>query len=255
MHALTQPEAEVTASSLTCPTPDDGPSNADFEPVQVAYRSDGWTPEKQRAFIEELADCGIVREAAGRVGMTEQSAYRLRRRADATTFNLAWDTAVRVGTERLRSIAYERAVNGTVRPRWFKGQQVGEERMFDNRLLIYLLGKAQNREGDKAAQRASNWDDWMNAVEDRLAGPMPGPDQIETAPVWQNQSGEWLTSFAPPAGFEGRQEGRYGELDYCRATTEAERTAIHSWLQRTQDDGHRRRDSYFHRLAEVSSPR
>src|SRR4051812_32119517 len=60
----------------------------DFDPVDLRARGDGWTREKQRWFIEELADCGIVREAAARVGMSEQSAYGLRRRADAASFNI-----------------------------------------------------------------------------------------------------------------------------------------------------------------------
>jgi hypothetical protein len=30
----------------------------DFDPVALRARADGWTREKQRWFIEELADCG-----------------------------------------------------------------------------------------------------------------------------------------------------------------------------------------------------
>jgi hypothetical protein len=109
-----------------------------FTPIQLAHRSDGWTPDRQRAFIEELADCGVIAEAAARVGMTEQTARRLRRRPDAAAFNKAWDAAIQLGGDRLRSIAYERAVNGTVRQRYYRGEVVGEERVYDNRLLIYL---------------------------------------------------------------------------------------------------------------------
>ncbi len=36
----------------------------DFAPVPVAHRHDGWTAERQRAFIEALADSGSVTIAA-----------------------------------------------------------------------------------------------------------------------------------------------------------------------------------------------
>jgi hypothetical protein len=55
----------------------------DFDPVPVRARHDGWTPKKQRLYVEGLADTGCASEAAARVGMTEQSANRLRRRPDA----------------------------------------------------------------------------------------------------------------------------------------------------------------------------
>jgi hypothetical protein len=107
------------------------PSAIEFQTVPVATRSDGWTPERQRAFIEELADTGLVREAAARVGMSEQGARRLRRRPEAEAFSQAWDAAMRIGADRLRSLAYERAIEGTVRYRYYHGEVVGEERVFD----------------------------------------------------------------------------------------------------------------------------
>lgn len=117
------PSAESTADGGSCSSYPAAPNELDaFDPVATASRHDGWTPDKQRAFIEELADCGIVREAAARVGMTEQSARRLRRRPDAAGFNLAWDAAVQVGADWLHSLAYERAVTGTVRRHYFHGE-------------------------------------------------------------------------------------------------------------------------------------
>jgi hypothetical protein len=226
------------------------PSQLDFEPVPLAYRSDGWTPERQRAFIEELADCGIVREAASRVGMTEQSAYSLRRRADANAFNKAWDTAVHMGTERLQSIAIERAINGTIRRRYFQGEVVGEERAFDNRLLIYLLGRTHTESRHyQAANRIEQWPGWIDAVEDRMAQPLARPGQ-RSSPVWRDDNGGWLTSFPAPDGFEGDQfideEG-----NYCRPLSAEEFTAVTAWEQRSHTESQCRRDHYFRRLMEV----
>lgn len=48
---------------------------------------------KQAEFIGYLAESQSVADAARRVGMTRESAYRLRRREWAGGFNAAWDAA------------------------------------------------------------------------------------------------------------------------------------------------------------------
>ena len=143
---FTDSVAHVAAGPAAAPADaaDTAPS-LDFVPVVLARRSDGWTPERQRAFIEQLASCGTVCEAAARVGMTDQSARRLRHRPDAASLNRAWENALRVSSVRRRSVAYERAVLGTVRHRTYRGKLVGEDRIFDNRLLACLLGLADLR--------------------------------------------------------------------------------------------------------------
>jgi len=229
------------------------PAAPSFTPVQLAWRRDGWTPEKQREFIEELADCGIVSEAAARVGMTEQTARRLRRRPDAAAFNEAWDAAIRIGSERLYSIAYERAINGTIRRRYFRGEVVGEERVFDNRLLIYLLGKLPARDSGVASS-VEKWDGWMSAVEDGFERPVPAPDKSHRSPVWRGEGGLWLTNFAPPEDFAGREWGGHGEEDYCRELTMEERKSVGAWITRTGDEAAHRRDRYFRRLKGVFDP-
>ena len=49
-----------------------------FAPVPTRPRRDGWTPDKQRAFIADLRRHGSVHKAAKSVGMSHQSAWRLR---------------------------------------------------------------------------------------------------------------------------------------------------------------------------------
>lgn len=69
----------------------------EFTPVPVRYRADGWTPERQYGYLVALAGCGCAKRAAEAVGMTEQSANRLRRRPDAAGFRrlcaAAWQMA------------------------------------------------------------------------------------------------------------------------------------------------------------------
>jgi hypothetical protein len=110
-----------------------------FIPAPVRARHDGWTPERQRAFIEALADCGSVTEAARRVGMSVESAYRLRRHPLGMNFARAWEATLVVGVERLKDIAFERATTGTATPVFYRGEQVGERRTYNDRLLMFLL--------------------------------------------------------------------------------------------------------------------
>ncbi|MET1111426.1 MAG: LysR family transcriptional regulator [Allosphingosinicella sp.] len=71
----------------------------DFTPVPVRARRDGWSPERQFAYVVALALLGHGGRAAQAVGMTGQSACRLRRRPGADAFNrlceAAWGLARR----------------------------------------------------------------------------------------------------------------------------------------------------------------
>ncbi|SFS01686.1 hypothetical protein [Sphingomonas jatrophae] len=107
--------------------------------VPVQHRHDGWTVERQRRFLFALADTGCVSDAAAEAGLSVRSAYRLRRRLGAEAFAAAWDEALVAASRRLAAVAYERAINGVARPVWHKGEQVGEERRYNDRLLMFLL--------------------------------------------------------------------------------------------------------------------
>lgn len=110
-----------------------------FEPVALRDRHDGWTAERQIAFIEKLAECGSVSAAARHVGMSRESARRLRQRQSGRSFRDAWDAALDCGYAELEEAALERARNGVARPIFFAGEQVGEWRHFDERLTLFLL--------------------------------------------------------------------------------------------------------------------
>jgi hypothetical protein len=233
------------------PPPDQGRDALHFEPVPVRARHDGFTPEKQRAFLEELADTGCVAAAAARVGMTEQSATRLRRRADARSFDRAWDAATLANKRTLRAVAWDRAVTGTVKRHYYHGELRSEEIVHDNRLLIYLLGKADSlvEHPQGAAQVLRNWEPWMDAVEQGLPEP-PAPsaeeDEWDGTEVMKLE-GEWWTTFPPPADFDGVELGRYGDYRYRRSLTEAEEAVIEADVaeESARDDQHARRDRYF----------
>jgi hypothetical protein len=66
--------------------PNDGQPIPDFLPVPRRHqRHDGWTPDRQRAFIEALADTGSVSRAAAMVNMASVGAYQLRRHPELAT--------------------------------------------------------------------------------------------------------------------------------------------------------------------------
>lgn len=110
-----------------------------FQPVPVRHRHDGWTVERQIAFIEKLADCGSVTAACAYVGMSCESARKLRRRWRARTFRDAWDAALDCGYADVEESAMERSKNGVARPVFYQGEQVGEWRHYDERLTMFLL--------------------------------------------------------------------------------------------------------------------
>jgi hypothetical protein len=111
----------------------------DFDTVPVRDRHDGWTPERQHAFIAALAESGCVDEACRTVGMSVQSAYRLRRHFDAQGFRLAWEAALDYAIRRLSDAVYARAIHGVAVPHYYKGEVVGEHRRYDERLAMFLL--------------------------------------------------------------------------------------------------------------------
>jgi len=112
----------------------------DFAPVpRQRRRHDGWTQERQRGFIEALADLGSVKAAARAVGMTAESAYQLRRHPEAAGFRKAWEAALSLGVARLEDVAMERALHGVEVPVYHFGAVVGTRRVYNDRLLMFML--------------------------------------------------------------------------------------------------------------------
>jgi hypothetical protein len=53
-----------------------------------------WTPARQAAFLRALKETESVSAAAAHVGMSRQSAYKLRRRMAGQPFDRGWEMAV-----------------------------------------------------------------------------------------------------------------------------------------------------------------
>ncbi len=112
-----------------------------FDPVpRQRARRNGWSEERQRAFIATLATCGSVAAAARSVGLTARSAYRLCDAPGADSFVAAWDQAIDIGMSQLRADSLQRALEGGFVPVYRRGKLVRVEHRRNDKLAIALLG-------------------------------------------------------------------------------------------------------------------
>jgi hypothetical protein len=137
-----------------------------FTPVPVRAQHNGWTPVLQLRFIVALARGAGVDEAARAVGMTRQSAYRLRRRAGAESFATAWDGALAFA-RCLESAARSPAatfggVETVLIPRTYRGRLIGFVQRNDLSGAMRVLGHL-----DRVAERLGNGID-LRRDEERL---------------------------------------------------------------------------------------
>lgn len=97
-----------------------------------------WTQTKMAAFLRALAASQSVAGAARSVGMSRQSAYRLKNRLAATPFALGWEVALEAGFAQLAHAMMDRAINGVEVPHYYQGELVGTSRAYDERLAIWI---------------------------------------------------------------------------------------------------------------------
>ncbi|NYT40936.1 hypothetical protein HZY97_09235 [Sphingomonas sp. R-74633] len=146
---------------------------ADYIPVTLSPRHDGWTAERQRIFLTALAETGCISDACKAAGVTARSAYRLRHRADADAFARAWDDALLASVSRLAALAFERATYGSTRELWKNGALVAESREPSDKLLMFLLQHLRSEwfRPKKATSNSPSRGAWgrFNALLDELA--------------------------------------------------------------------------------------
>lgn len=121
------------------------PRPGPFLPASVRHRSDGWTPQRQARFLGMLAQTGSVAAAARAVGLTRQTAYRLRQRPGAESFARAWDRALGHVTTPSRKVTpaevLRRATEDLLWPVVHRGHFKQVAVKHDNKALLRLLGQ------------------------------------------------------------------------------------------------------------------
>lgn len=134
----TSQDAEAPAEPPVPATPFDGVPLDDSR-----KRLAGWSAERQRLFLCNLAETGSVHLAAAAARLSARSAYRLRARSPA--FAAAWDVADQLAVGRLSAIAFDRAISGRIEQVWQEGVLVAEKRVPSDRLLMWLLARLDPR--------------------------------------------------------------------------------------------------------------
>lgn len=162
--ATRTPLAEMEAAGHALP---------EFEPVPRKYRHDGWTPERQKAFIAALADTGSVKRAAFHVNMSPEGAYWLRRQPGSETFRRAWEAALDFGVQRLKDEAFDRALNGQLSPVFVAGKLKGFRRVKNDRLLMFCL--RMNARGPDGRRLSASYFDPAAARLHGGSGKSPSP--------------------------------------------------------------------------------
>jgi hypothetical protein len=153
---------------------------ADYTPVTLQRtRHDGWTAERQRTFLAALAETGCISVACEQAGITARSAYRLRQHPSGAPFVAAWDQALRFATARLMTLAYERAIRGSVREQWQEDKLVSEVRQPSDRMLALLLTHLAPWNAEQGTRWAR-----LNAMAGAAGTALlPMLDQLEDSPV------------------------------------------------------------------------
>ena len=120
-----------------------------FYPVPSRGRRDGWTIARQAEFLGMLAETGTVMGACEAVGMSRNSAYRLRARPKAESFAAAWDAALGAPVQKVTVTDLEfLAYHGLVHPVMFRGKYRGSWRKPDSSALVRLMKRL-----DRQAER------------------------------------------------------------------------------------------------------
>jgi hypothetical protein len=122
-----------------------------FHPVILRRRSDGWAIARECAFLAHLYHTGSPTAAARAVGMSRESAHRLRAREGAEGFAHAWDRVLtHPGSGRCERPAIDyrkvtvptlqgRVETGLVRPVIARGRMTAIALKADNSSLLRLL--------------------------------------------------------------------------------------------------------------------
>lgn len=104
-------------------------------------RHDGWTPNRQRTFLEAVAE-GLSTETACRIAdMSPSSAYGFKKRAAGRAFALGWRAAQLLGRERIADTLLDRAVNGFTETVTRANGDVIERHRYDNRMATAMLAR------------------------------------------------------------------------------------------------------------------
>ncbi|MEO7813829.1 MAG: hypothetical protein ABIR87_00075 [Sphingomicrobium sp.] len=252
------PKTAIDIVPAPTPTGSD-PDPTEESDLDIVSRRDGWTPFCRRLFLQVLAETGRVTRGCEYAQLSKQSAYALRARDPL--FAAGWEAACALARGPLADALYEQSVDGVTETITRDGVVVATRHHHDSRLSIAVLNRLDKR-CDRAAEQHSphlavmgQWDHWLDligtgdvAAAARLldsAGVAPARDsQLGQLPLagnpttadhgkaaggpylddyyWKELEGNWVTSCPPPDGFDGVEQGSWGDDNYFRDCAPAE---------------------------------
>ena len=109
-----------------------------------APRVDGWTYERQAAFLMTLSETGLVSRACALAEMSVASAYALRREPRGAAFALGWQAAYLLARDRLEDVLLEAAISG-IESVSTRVDGVTHRRVLNGNLSMAVLGRLDKR--------------------------------------------------------------------------------------------------------------
>jgi hypothetical protein len=254
-------------------------------------RGNGWTPFARKLFLQVLSQTGRIGRACAYTGLSRQSAHDLRERDPL--FAAGWDAAVLIARNPLADDMLEKSLDGITETVTRNGEVVATRQRYDARLSMAVLNRLDKRcdraeeQGSKHLALVRRWGEWLDLVgkgddaaaqalldggvaetprecQDCQVSESANPTEIGDPPgvdyCWKDDGGVWMTVFAPPPGFTGRETGEFDGLscyerectaeeaellDANLAAAEAEEAAAQAEELREEE---RLRDAWFEKL-------
>lgn len=250
-NAAASPDTEADPPALPAAAAageDGAPPPAGYDPAEYRWvpvrrrpRLDGWTEEKMRRFIETLADTGQVNLAAKAVGMSRESAYKLRRSPHGAAFARAWDAARHHAGSFLEDVAFERAIEGEERNVYNEyGEVIATKPVVNDRLLMFLLRhlKPERYAADALAKPAPPPEPvevTLRAMEPRLPAPpeqLLGPEQLAAELEIADIADGKLPHF-----FSEQRPAKSPEREAAEARAEQEKRGKAAWEKSQSKEG------------------
>ena len=118
-------------------------------PAAIPALAHGWTPALKATFLDHLASKGNVRASCARVGLSTESAYRLRRRDG--DFARGWAAALALAREASVQVLADRAIDGVEEKVFYRGELIDTRRRYDARLLLAHIARLDRLVDEQAA--------------------------------------------------------------------------------------------------------
>ena len=191
-------------------------------PALVETQPGVFTRERQVAFLHALAATGAIRSAAGRAGVSHQTAYRAR--LAEPLFRRAWDAALLAARCHAEEVLSCRAIDGVEEQVWYHGEEVATRRRYDSRLLLAHLARLDRLTADTRVDAfAGDFEAALGRFGEGSEAPevappkAPAPEKKKKTPgPWSKRSKAALENPCPDCG--GRCLGPEDDLtrDDCQ---------------------------------------